>query len=130
MRRREDKRSTFTRVLQAVGQGLFVTGLAFLSGSLFAGIGIPARVLGVVAAMGITGATVFICDGLRKADERDREEELRAIELENQKADEHVAEMGLVEQSPPLLGTFEQLESGNFTQRVENQRRETYSRTR
>jgi hypothetical protein len=93
MRRREDKRSIATRILQAVAKVLIVTALGMGLGALLGDIGIPARMLGAIGALAITGTAVVVNNYACEAEKRRCEEERRAVELEDRNVDQLVAEM-------------------------------------
>jgi hypothetical protein len=127
MKHRQDNRSTATRIFQGIARGVVIAALGFGLCSLLGDVGVPARVLGVLGLLAATGTAVAAVSYVAAETERRREEERRSIELENQRADELLAERNV---SPSMLDLAVHCQScreSNFVQLVEEQRRQTTS---
>jgi hypothetical protein len=127
MRRREDNRSFATRIVHAVVKGVMIASLGLGVGSLVGDIGIPVRVLGVVAALAAAGSAVAIDSYVTEREKRRCEEERRAIELEDRKVDEFEAEMAATLLLPDLGRNRPSERESTFVRLVDEQRRQALS---
>ncbi len=129
MSRREDQRSIATRILQAVAKVLIVTALGMGLTSLLGDIGIPARVLGILGALAVSGTAVVASDYAAQVEKR-REEERRAVELEDRCGEAFVAEKAAEQLLDDLADGQLLQEESRFAQFVDEQRQRSASRQR
>jgi hypothetical protein len=104
-------------------KGLSIAGLGLASAAIFGDIGIPSKLLGLLAALSAAGTAIAIGTYISSAPER-RCEDTWEREEEDRKVDAFVAEVALTKNLPDVLCRSAAQPKRTFMQLIDEQRRQ------